>query len=183
MVRFTVFLPFFLLVFSNASVSASDLPEELKACRVIDDVEQRVTCYDAIVDGDVESQVAEMVDELVEERIEESIEERVEERAEQRAEEIVQARAAGEKPSDFGLPPEPIDKTTKEVTSPVVAVSYSLRDKVTVILENDQVWRQTDSARLRVKAGDTVVVSKGMFGAHFLKKVDENRRIRVKRLE
>jgi hypothetical protein len=51
--------------------------------------------------------------------------------------------------------------------------------------KNGQQWKQTDSNQLRVKVGESVLLSKGFMGSIFLKKndVDSNKKIRVKRLK
>jgi hypothetical protein len=53
-----------------------------------------------------------------------------------------------------------------------------------IILENGQVWRQTDSTRFSFKNSEQwVVVSRGVLGSFFLGEPDRNKRIRVKRVK
>jgi hypothetical protein len=56
--------------------------------------------------------------------------------------------------------------------------------KWTILLENGQVWRQTDSARFNFKNPEQfVVISRGVLGSFFLGEPERSVRIRVERLK
>ncbi|WP_281559146.1 hypothetical protein [Thalassomonas sp. RHCl1] len=55
--------------------------------------------------------------------------------------------------------------------------------KLVLTLTNGQVWRQTDSNRMSLAAGDKVELIEGMLSAIYLKKEGFNKKIRVKRIK
>ncbi|MBN1831333.1 MAG: hypothetical protein JW896_04410 [Deltaproteobacteria bacterium] len=56
--------------------------------------------------------------------------------------------------------------------------------KWVIILENGQVWRQTDSTRFSFKNSEQrVIISRGLFDSFFLGEPEGYRRIRVKRVK
>lgn len=65
----------------------------------------------------------------------------------------------------------------------VTAISKTPSDKLTISLENGQVWRQLDSKRLPLNVGDAVIVRSGSLGSFKLAKEGSSRSIRVKRLD
>jgi len=62
-------------------------------------------------------------------------------------------------------------------------VSRSAYSKLIVQLDNGQIWRQLDSAPLRLVKGDVIVIRKARFGSFLLAKKTGSTSIRVKRLE
>ncbi|MEL7185037.1 MAG: hypothetical protein AAFN50_01220 [Pseudomonadota bacterium] len=70
----------------------------------------------------------------------------------------------------------------KQESVAVAAISKSATNKLTITLDNGQVWRQIDSTKLRLKVGDTVIIRAKSFGSFKLSKETGNRSIRVKRL-
>lgn len=73
----------------------------------------------------------------------------------------------------------------KEEPDPVkvTAVSKNSSGRLTITLENGQVWRQTDSKTLRVSVGDGVFVRSKSLGSFMLSKETSSRSIRVKRVD
>lgn len=73
---------------------------------------------------------------------------------------------------------------TMEEAEPVLvtAVSKSSSGKLTITLENGQIWRQSDSKTLRLSVGDAVFVRAKSLGSFMLSKESSDRSIRVKRL-
>ena len=72
----------------------------------------------------------------------------------------------------------------KEEADPVLvtAVTKSSTGKLTITLENGQVWRQNDSKTFRLSAGDAVFVRSKSLGSFVLSKESSSRSIRVKRI-
>lgn len=70
----------------------------------------------------------------------------------------------------------------REIQETVSSVSENSRGLRTFILANGQHWRETESSRLRIKAGQEVVVKKGAFSAYYMKKPDSGRTVRVQRI-
>ncbi|WP_371193638.1 hypothetical protein [Glaciecola sp. SC05] len=86
----------------------------------------------------------------------------------------------------FGAEDLDIDDKNEELTridSVIEAVTENKRNIRTFTLANGQIWRETESSRLRIKDGMSVYIEKGAFSAHFLGKEDSNRRVRVKRVK
>ena len=51
-----------------------------------------------------------------------------------------------------------------------------------ITLDNGQVWRQTDSVRLKLVEGQSVTIKRGALGSFFISKENANKRIRAKRV-
>ena len=81
----------------------------------------------------------------------------------------------------FGLQPER-SLVPGTLTATLSRVERNRYGKLTVYLENDQVWRQLDSSRLLLSTGDEVVIREASLGSHLLEKQSGSRSIRVKRL-
>ena len=90
---------------------------------------------------------------------------------------------AQQKEEEFGQPR--LDAYDKEELSEITATVTKLRKsagKVTVWLDNDQVWQQKYSKSLLIKEGDEVVIErKSVMGGHKL--IVRGRNIEVKRLK
>ena len=70
----------------------------------------------------------------------------------------------------------------KQESVAVAAVKMSSSNKLTITLDNGQVWRQIDTTRLRLKVGDTVIIRAKSLGSFMLSKGSGSRSIRVKRV-
>ena len=123
-------LPLLMLV--HQAVLADD--ETLIECRQIEAIEERVACYDAVVDS---------------------------------------YRTLG-----TAIAIEQVEQIEATVTD----VRESASNKLTVTLDNGQVWRQLDNKTLRLKNGEAVIVRKASLGSFLLEKESGSRSIRVKRL-
>lgn len=93
-----------------------------------------------------------------------------------------------DKVANFGL--EHIEKPNKsDKDTEIVFVIANLKKdpygKYRFTFENGQQWKQTDSSRLKVRVGESVLLRKGFMDSVFLKqnKPDSNKEIRVKRLK
>lgn len=76
----------------------------------------------------------------------------------------------------------PSDELSR-IDTVIDSVTENSRDIRTFILANGQVWRETETSRLRLKAGMSIFIEKGAFSAHYLGKEESNRRVRVKRVK
>jgi hypothetical protein len=143
-----------LLLFAPSALAAN---EALTQCRAIEELEERVACYDEIVDslyakptvvpdahslfGTNDAEAKRIVEETLE--------------------------------------IEQID----QIESTVADVRISSTSKLTVALDNGQVWRQLDSKPLRLESGDGVIIRKASLGSFLLEKKSGSRSIRVKRAD
>lgn len=150
--------------------------EALTKCRQIEEIAERVVCYDKIVDSHFPTDSS---DTDSSDRVEITT-----------PPEITKSNAVPDAQSLFGtndaeakrlvetsLAIEQIDKIVAIVTD----VRKSATKKLTVTLDNGQIWRQLDSQRLRLKRGETVIVRKASLGSYLLEKHSGSRSIRVKR--
>lgn len=79
-------------------------------------------------------------------------------------------------------------KATNEVHQVLFFVDQVTQDqfeKFRITFTNGQQWKQTDDGTIRLKVGDKVLLTKGVFGAVYLKQsnIDSNRKIRIKRIK
>lgn len=80
------------------------------------------------------------------------------------------------------------DPNEKAETSAIADVSFTLRGRMIFILENGQIWRQTQSAtgkklRLSEKKDYTATIKPGMISGYKLTINEINRAVRVERLK
>ena len=84
----------------------------------------------------------------------------------------------------FGLEhTESNDSGDDTMYASIVEIDKSLRDKYVITLDNGTVWRQTDSDTLKLKAGQTISIERGLLGAFYLSRSDVNRQMKVKRIK
>ncbi len=78
-----------------------------------------------------------------------------------------------------------IEKTDgiEEITASITKLKKLLRGEYQITLDNDQLWQQKGSARISLKVGQQVVLSKGMLGAVYLTKEGNSKRIQVRRIK
>jgi hypothetical protein len=74
--------------------------------------------------------------------------------------------------------PEGLDAITAKVT----AVRESSSGRLSLTLDNGQVWTQSEAKALRVKAGDRVTIETGLFGSYNLSITGRNGLFKVNRL-
>lgn len=141
-----------LLLLFTQPVLAAD--EALTQCRQIDDIEERVACYDKVVDSLSESDAIPNAQSLFG-------------RDDAEAKRIVETSLAIEQ----------IDHVEAVVTE----VRKSATRKLVVSLDNGQVWRQLDNQTMRLKSGETVIVRKASLNSFLMQKQAGGRSIRVKR--
>lgn len=70
-----------------------------------------------------------------------------------------------------------------EITAKITQVSKLMRGQLKITLDNGQQWQQKDSGKLRLKVGDEIILETGALNAIYLKKANENKRIRVRRIK
>jgi hypothetical protein len=146
--------------------------ETLTMCRPIEEIAERVVCYDRFVDSHLPTVSSDSVDTITPPEISESI-------AVPDAQSLFgTADAEAKRIVEITLEIEQIDQIAAIVTD----VRESATKTLTVTLDNEQVWRQLDSQRLRLKSGEAVIVRKASLGSYLLEKQSGGRSIRVKRL-
>ncbi|AZQ86061.1 hypothetical protein EKO29_19930 [Colwellia sp. Arc7-635] len=78
-----------------------------------------------------------------------------------------------------------VEKEESKIVFEIASLQKDPYGKYRFTFKNGQQWKQTDNNQLRVKVGESVLLSKGFMGSIFLKKndTDSNKKIRVKRLK
>jgi hypothetical protein len=157
-----------LLLFAEPSLAAV---ETLTACRQIEDIAQRVACYDNFVDARFPMESSDGAATITPPEESESS-------AVPDAKSLFGTSDAEAKQIvEMSLAIEQIDNIVAYVTD----VQESATRKLVITLENGQVWRQLDNQRLPLKTGETVVIRKASLGSFLLEKDTGSRNIRVKR--
>jgi hypothetical protein len=164
-----------LLLFLAQPVLAAE--EALTMCRHIEEIAERVVCYDGFVDSHfptVSSDVGSgaSVDTITPLEVSESS------TAPDAQSLFGTSDAEAKRIVEITLEIEQIDQIAAMVTD----VRKSASKTLTVTLDNGQVWRQLDSKRLLIKSGEAVVVRKASLGSYLMEKPSGGRSIRVKRL-
>ncbi len=145
-----------LLLLSVLPTSAA--ADDLMKCRLLENINARVACYDAYVDqrAGSASKNAPDAEELfgsTEAEVNEIIEEQLE------------------------------IEQLEEMAATVTQLRDSASGKRVLTLDNGQVWRQLDNKQLRITEGDTVVIRKASLGSFRLRKQTGGRTIGVKRID
>jgi hypothetical protein len=84
---------------------------------------------------------------------------------------------------NFGMERQKAVETAPEsIESIVVEVIRAQYKRLTITLENGQIWRQTDSRRRTLKVGQVAVITRGAIGSFFLQAKSGGPRMRVKRI-
>ena len=156
--------------------------QALIECRQIEDVEERVACYDNVVDsqsamnsddmssGDMDSGDVETV----------PVAETTEPKAIPDAQSLFGTNdAEAKRIVEASLAIEQIDQIVATVTD----VRQSATRKLTVTLDNGQVWRQLDNRPMRLGAGEAVIIRKASLGSFLMEKQSGGRSIRVSRAD
>ncbi len=137
--------------------------EVLTECRQIEGVAERVVCYDKFVDSHFPT---------------DSRPEITESNAVPDAETLFGTNdAEAKRLIETSLAIEQIS----EIEAIVTDVRRSSIKKLTVTLDNGQIWRQLDSQRLPLKSGEAVIVRKASLSSYLMEKQSGSRSIRVKR--
>ena len=69
------------------------------------------------------------------------------------------------------------------IDSRVEQIDRNRLDQVTLVLGNQQIWKQTGSSRLHLKVGDTVRIERAAMGSYLLQKSSGSSSMRVKRID
>lgn len=143
--------PPLLLLFALPAVAADDA---LLECRQIEDIAERVACYDEIVDSQSEPDEVPDAQSL-----------------------FGKNDADAKRIVETTLDIEQIDRVEAVITD----VRESANRKLVVTLDNGQTWRQLDNQPMRLKTGEAVIVREASLNSFLMEKKSGSRSIRVKR--
>ncbi len=146
--------------------------ETLTQCRQIDEITERVACYDKIVDSHVP------VDSSDSAEISTPPESAESNTVPDSQSLFGKNDAEAKRIVETSMAIKPIDQIEAKVTD----VRKSANKKLTVTLDNGQTWRQLDNRPMPLKSGETVIVRKASLGSFLMEKQSGSRSIRVKRV-
>ena len=153
------------LAASTSVMADEEFVSSVIDCRSVPSAEQRLQCYDSIVDARAVSGNTTATS-----------------RSAMPASTATAAAAVDEE--SFGLPRVGKDDDRLDrIEATVVKLSTTSSGKVAVVLDNGQTWRQTTSSSLRLSEGDEVVIRRRSMGSYSISKPDTSRSMRVKRVE
>lgn len=140
---------------SQASTADTGLAQALAQCRAIQAPDSRLDCYDGLAapEPSPRSQAPAQIAPKTE---------------------VTQP--------NFGLS-EQEHEPPPRLTAEVASVRSNRARRQIIELANGQVWRQADSARLRLKPGDSVEIESGALGSFLLRKVSGGGSMRIQRLK
>lgn len=192
-----------LLIAPVSAATAADVLTPLRKCGVIAEDVARLACFDqalATIDAaaaqalaqrrlEAEARAKLEAERQAQEKL--AAEQRARQEAAQRAADAEQAarRAEQAKRDAFGaeqLPkghqnPKP-EEPQKELKGSITELLTDAFGNIVVVLDNGQVWRQTDSVSLPpVRVGDAVLIQRGLLGSFRMTFVKQRRTVDVKR--
>jgi hypothetical protein len=158
--------------------------ESQLACRQIKDSEERVLCYDRIVDAalpaaPLSAPTADNSEQAVAPLSIPTADDS-EQAAEPDAENLFgKGNAETSRIVEEKLAIEKID----HIQATVTGLKRTVDKKYTIDLDNGQIWRQIDHQRLTLRNEDKIIIREATFGSYLLEKQSGSGSIRVKRLD
>jgi len=169
-----------LLIPLSATASAAE-EESLLSCRMIDAADERLACYDRVVDRTREALTPEApapaprasssdgpTTSAVEGDADATLRERLFGRPASESERALRKTYGVESPD--------------AIASKASAVARGGDRRLEITLDNGQAWRQEESVSFSVRVGDAIEIKAGALGAYYLQRNGKGRMIRVKRV-
>ena len=150
---------------------ALGIQEALTQCRKIEEIRERVACYDEIVDSHTAGDSGKSVETGAPPRP-----------AETEGPDALSLFGTNDAEAKRIVAATLAIEQLSQIEATVTDIRKSADKKLTVILDNGQTWRQLDSKPLHLKSGETVVVRKASLGSYLLEKESGSRSIRVRRM-
>lgn len=164
-----------LLVAAGAAPAAAQSQQDLLKCARIVNAAERVQCYDRVV-AQFSAEAKRVVAET-------------ETAAKKLAEEeaaAAQVRAEAERRARFGtegLGTDASGERTQQIEATITEGFTDREGRVVFLLENGQIWRQTDGPfRGPVRPGTAVTIKRGTLGNYMLTFAGQNRSVPVRRI-
>lgn len=157
---------------------AESLSEAMEKCRLVSNSLKRLVCYD---------QLAQRAGSMEDSEVKEFMAQRPVVRPLPNAggdDQTLPPAPVTKPQSSFGLERQ-IKRENNEQESEIVAVVGAVKTnrnyKLVITMEDGMVWTQTDTNKIQLKSGDTVVISRGLLNSFLLKKRGSKKSIRVRR--
>ena len=190
-------IPSVLLLALFSTTCFADIPKELVACADIDNKETRLQCYDNYMlkqsrtENEEVTEVVEVVetpqplvlssepesDTLISAAIPPQVNNNIKLESVQKEEQNVK--------QNFGLEHKKTaaEEATDSLTFTIATAKKSIHGKWTLTFTNEQKWVTISSERMKFKAEQEVIISRGMFNSFMLKVMNSNRSVKVKRIK
>lgn len=149
-----------IVLLTAASAQAQDLSSALETCKKIKSQADRLICFDAVASMNKTTAPIQP-----------------EKPAPVSKDEIVKEI----KQQEFGLKSQKEDPET--LVSTIKKIKKNPYGKLTIYLEEGQVWKQSDSSKLKLKKGYSVSIRKAALGSFLLSTENSKRTMRVKRVK
>lgn len=159
-------------VFFSCVIFSAQGADPLQQCRTIQQPAERLQCYDQYVDARVTAPTQASVSHESPAPVAEVTEV---------AEKAIASNAARDE-ALFGTSGETIKSEITDLSVQVAAIATDARENLVFTLHNGQRWQQIEHGFIKVKSGDTCVISSGMFGSFKMKCQQGSKTIRVKRV-
>lgn len=165
--------------------------EALTQCRQIEEITERVACYDKIADSDFPMDSSDRVETTPPPETA-PLPETGPPLETTAPPEITQSNAVPDAQSLFGKNDAEAKRIVEtsmaieqinQIEAKVTDVRKSAYKKLTVTLDNGQTWRQLNHKPLSLKSGDIVIVREASLGSFLMEKQSGSRSIRVKRVD
>ena len=191
-----------LVIFVSPISIANSLLDELAMCAKNTDSLQRLVCYDKLAKDTksnppkqphvtLNNSIVERVDSVVQAapKIQPEkvlpVSDRLKKPAVVEPESVgVMTNAVKQQQASFGNEaikrPEDI---IKQLKAKVIKIQKAPYGELIITFDNGQVWRQTDSTRLKLRKDSVVIIKRGALGSFFIGKENANKRIRAKRVK
>jgi hypothetical protein len=192
----------FLMIFVSPIGVANTLLDELSICAKNNDSSQRLVCYDKLIKETKNSQPKQRQDSskvTTTKKVDNVVQ-----LAQKNQSEIILAGSKISKELSV-VQPQPttvVNNTIKQqqakfgdenkqrsedliqqIRATIVEVQKAPRGELVLTLDNGQVWRQSDSTRLRLRKGQVVIIKRAALGSFFIGKKNTNRLMRAKRVK
>jgi hypothetical protein len=157
-----------LLILASPFGIANTLLDKLSLCTKNKDDTQRLACYDEVVDKNVNTQPKQY---------------KVKHQAPLQDITTEQEDNTNQQQAEFGQENDLRSKGfINQLQATINKIEKTVYGKLVITLDNQQVWRQTDSTRLNLRKNNVIIIERGAFGSFFISKENANKRIRAKRM-
>lgn len=169
------------LLFSHYGMAKS-LNEGMLSCKQIDNSLRRLVCFDELakkIDRTTDKQTSAPAKMLVKETKVET-----NKPVPANVSKSSKPEITSEAKTKFGYEnKQSTDDMIQQIEAKIIDIKKSAYGNLIITLDNDQIWRQTDSSRLKLSEGELIKVTRGSLGSFFIGKENANRRIRAKRVK
>lgn len=159
-----------------SAIAAAAGEETLLGCRAIEAAEDRLACYDRVVDR--------VRGEAVAPEAPKAAPQASSSRAAPAEDRSLRERWFGTKPAEsertlretYGV------EAPKQIAAKVASAQRGPDQLLAIRLDNGQVWKQAEMRTFLLEAGDSVEIEAGAFGSYYLRREGRGVAIRVKRI-